>query len=147
MKKAFTMIELIFVIVILGILAAVVIPRLAVARDDAKISKFSQNLSMTITDCISFYISQGKYDKDISKMTNVDVVNKKDYTAELAMNDVSCVKIVLYNENDTKNGINKGSLEVIPINKDNVICKKLHLIPSIKNHLQAKRYIINNTIN
>lgn len=39
MRKAFTMVELIFVIVILGILAGVAIPRLAVTRDDAIITK------------------------------------------------------------------------------------------------------------
>ncbi|WP_297575311.1 type II secretion system protein [uncultured Campylobacter sp.] len=39
LKKGFTMIELIFVIVILGILASVAIPRLAVSRDDAQIVK------------------------------------------------------------------------------------------------------------
>jgi general secretion pathway protein G len=40
MKRfAFTMIELVFVIVILGILAAVAIPRLSATRDDAQIAK------------------------------------------------------------------------------------------------------------
>lgn len=38
-RYAFTMIELIFVIVVLGILAAVAIPKLAVTRDDAQIAK------------------------------------------------------------------------------------------------------------
>ena len=38
-KQAFTMIELIFVIVVIGILATVAIPRLAATRDDAIISK------------------------------------------------------------------------------------------------------------
>lgn len=39
MTKAFTMIELIFVIVILGILAGVAIPRLSGTRDDAEFVK------------------------------------------------------------------------------------------------------------
>jgi general secretion pathway protein G len=39
MKKAFTMIELIFVIVILGILASVAVSKMAVTRDDAIIVK------------------------------------------------------------------------------------------------------------
>jgi general secretion pathway protein G len=38
-KKAFTMVELVFVIVIIGILAAVAVPRLSATRDDAVISK------------------------------------------------------------------------------------------------------------
>lgn len=38
-KNAFTMIEVVFVIVILGILAAVAIPRLAATRTDAEITK------------------------------------------------------------------------------------------------------------
>ncbi len=38
-RKAFTMIELVFVIVILGILAAVAVPRFIATRDDATIAK------------------------------------------------------------------------------------------------------------
>jgi len=38
-KKAFTMIEIIFVIVIIGILASVAVPKLAATRDDAEITK------------------------------------------------------------------------------------------------------------
>jgi general secretion pathway protein G len=38
-KKAFTMIELVFVIVVIGILSAIAIPKLAATRDDATITK------------------------------------------------------------------------------------------------------------
>ncbi len=38
-RKAFTMIELVFVIVVIGILSAIAIPKLAATRDDAVITK------------------------------------------------------------------------------------------------------------
>ena len=38
-KKAFTMVELVFVIVVIGILSAIAIPKLAATRDDATITK------------------------------------------------------------------------------------------------------------
>ena len=39
MKNAFTMIELVFVVVVIGILAAVAIPKFAMTRNDAIITK------------------------------------------------------------------------------------------------------------
>ena len=44
-KKAFTMIELVFVIVVLGILSAVAIPKFAATRTDAQISKGRADIS------------------------------------------------------------------------------------------------------
>ncbi len=39
MKKAFTMVELVFVIVVIGILSAIAVPKFAATRDDAEVSK------------------------------------------------------------------------------------------------------------
>ncbi|MDQ1325112.1 MAG: hypothetical protein QG564_236, partial [Campylobacterota bacterium] len=53
------MIELIFVIVIIGILAAVAIPKLAATRDDAKVANIIANTRTAYGDMSSFYTSQG----------------------------------------------------------------------------------------
>ncbi len=45
MKHAFTMVELVFVIVVIGILSAIAIPKLAATRDDAVASKGMSTLA------------------------------------------------------------------------------------------------------
>ena len=54
-KKAFTMIELVFVIVILGILAVLAIPKLAATRDDTYKSVICANIATCVTDMAAIY--------------------------------------------------------------------------------------------
>ncbi|WP_456480439.1 type II secretion system protein [Nautilia sp.] len=59
MKKSFTMMELVFVIVIIGILSAIALPKLWVTRDDAAVAKLRADVS-SIRSSIS-----NKYGKNI----------------------------------------------------------------------------------
>lgn len=71
MKRfAFTMIELVFVIAILGILAVVAIPKLSTTRDDARISNISHMVMIGISEIASYATANGRTEDNLSVMSN-----------------------------------------------------------------------------
>ncbi|MCI6343421.1 MAG: type II secretion system GspH family protein [Campylobacter sp.] len=114
MKKGFTMIELIFVIVILGILASVAIPRLAATREDAEISAAVANLRTLVSDATAYYVAKGSFNTTgatkakWSEITNVPLdgatstaVNGSTATAKLKAGGKDCIGVRLVNKTGT----------------------------------------------
>ncbi len=61
LQKGFTLIELLIVVVILGILAAVVIPQLSGATDDARVESLKTNLSAMRSSIALYKQDHGDY--------------------------------------------------------------------------------------
>lgn len=68
MKNGFTMIEVVFIIVIIGILGAIAIPKLAATRTDARATQEVQNLSNYIEDIATHYMGTGIADGNYSNI-------------------------------------------------------------------------------
>jgi len=59
MRNGFTMIELIFSIVIIGILASVAVPKLSATRDDAKVVSEIASTQQARRNLVSAYMAKG----------------------------------------------------------------------------------------
>ena len=122
MKKGFTMIELIFVIILIGILGAVAIPKLAATRDDAEVAKALSDLRTATSDFIAYYTAKGQFGK-ISDMTNVSASR---WSADVNLTDNPT--FITHNEACLQFQIGAdGNFTISPVtaSPSNTICKSL----------------------
>ncbi|BCX79477.1 type II secretion system protein [Campylobacter sp. 19-13652] len=87
MQRGFTLIELIFVIVILGALAGIATSKFMVSRDDAKIVVAATNVKTLFARLNEYYATQGKFEnnKTIADITGVNLPIK--------IGDDSCLNV------------------------------------------------------
>jgi len=71
MRLSFTMMELVFVIVILGILSVIAIPKLIATRNDARISVLANQIKNASDEIVSYVFSQMRVEDNLSKMSNI----------------------------------------------------------------------------
>ena len=149
MKKGFTMIELIFVIVILGILASVAVPRLASTREDAEISATVANLRTLVSDASSYYVANGTFKPKGTQakwrdVTNVPLRDDKkalvqgttgtNTAAYLSASGTNCIKIELKD----RDGATPAHIAVSKANDSEYICKEIHKAEPVKAYLDSK---------
>ena len=151
MKKGFTMIELIFVIVILGILASVAIPRLAATRTDAEISATVANLRTLLNDAASYYAVKGEFGavkwQDITNVPllkrdgkPIDDYNVATNNAFLAADGKKCIVIRLVDKTTTATGTVPAHILFGKDsgNKTKGVCKEVLEADAVKAFVEAQ---------
>ena len=116
-KKAFSLIELIFVIAILGIIAAVAVPKLLDSRGSAVVSSVKQDISTITTSIQSYYMTNGSIDKIIDAVNiNSQTWNITDKKLMFDSDSKVCVTIEIVSSN----------LNLTIDNTSSDICQKLY---------------------
>ncbi len=76
-RKGFMLLELIIVIAIVGILAAVAIPNLVGMTDEAKVAKIQADLSTIGTAVEIYYVKEGSYPDKLTELEGDNAYLKK----------------------------------------------------------------------
>ena len=143
------MIELIFVIVILGILASVAIPRLAGTRTDAEIATTVANIRTLLSDLNSYYVVKGEFPQGSNgvkwnEITNVPLENADTQavggngrlTGRLMVGGERCIEISINN----RTGVLPARINFTkyPTNKDKGVCKEVLEADAVKAFVDSK---------
>ncbi|MCI7237665.1 type II secretion system protein [Campylobacter sp.] len=146
MKNGFTMIELIFVIVISGILASIAISRLTSTREDAEISATVANLHTLLRDAASYYVAKESFAdakwKDftnvplqISKGQPITTNNEVTKDVHLAVGGLNCIAVRIADRSD--NAPAHFIFGKDRNNKKEGVCKQVLEADAVKAYVEA----------
>ena len=130
MKKGFTMIELIFVIVILGVLASVAIPRLAATRDDAEVAKAATNLTTAVSDITAYYTAKGNFSGVTNDFTKITNALTKDGKLKVK-GKTECVSVTLPTNTTGQGQSATVNLTLTFSPNNDAVCKQLTKLPGV----------------
>jgi general secretion pathway protein G len=119
MKNAFSLLELIFAIVILGIVASFAVPKYLDTKDSALVSTLKRDISTSVSSIQSYYLLNQKIDK----ISDAIGVNKTNWTiADTKISDKNeCLSLEI---KTSDSGSKSLELTVDDANTSN-ICVKL----------------------
>lgn len=78
MKRAFSLLELIFAIIVIGIIASFAIPKYMNTKDNALASTIKRDLVTVITSIQSYYL----VNQDIENISDAVIINKTNWEIE-----------------------------------------------------------------
>ncbi|MFA6683682.1 MAG: prepilin-type N-terminal cleavage/methylation domain-containing protein [Arcobacteraceae bacterium] len=112
MKKAFSVLEIIFVVVIIGIIAMLAMPKLGSISSDAKANTIKQDIYTLKSNLQSYYMVNQKIDK----ISDVVSLNSKIWSIEdkktvFKENDKDCITLEIVNQT-IKLTVNKSAGKV-----------------------------------
>ena len=148
------MIELIFVIVILGILASVAIPRLAATREDAEISAAVANLRTLVSDATAYYTAKGSFNAGTdgkssnikwNEITNVPLSMPTNNTNGVVTSDgvlkvggQDCIRVALRDRGTTTNTDQPAHIVFSRANAPDGVCKQVVNAEPLKAYFTSK---------
>ncbi len=95
-KKGFSLIELIFAIIIIAIIASVAVPKLMGINEKAKASTINGDISTIISSVQSYYMVHKKIDKISDSISlNPSIWNISDKEVSFKENTKECIKITV----------------------------------------------------
>ena len=136
-RTAFTMIELIFIIVILGVLAGVAIPKLTATRNDAKIASLAMSVGNSCSEIVEYAVSKGNttnleiMSNSVKSLLSTGNAYKSGEKVIVKMDGIDCIglEVIIDGNNDDLNVSYVSTTNKLCLTLQSKIDRKVYSVP------------------